>query len=173
MTSDSVSQHREESNKSVDVAVITVSDTRTLETDRGGATILELLAPTEHQVVHRLIVADEPKEIIDAIQQVTESPYVVPAKAILITGGTGISARDQTYETITKLLDKTIPGYGELFRMLSYEEIGAASMLSRATGGIRGNTVILTMPGSTAAVKLAMQKLIIPEIAHLVHEANK
>ena len=166
MTSDSVSQHREEAANEINVAVITVSDTRTIETDRGGQTILDLLEPTNHRVISRAIVKDEPREIVATINSVT-------ADAILITGGTGISARDQTYETITELLDKPIPGYGELFRMLSYEEIGAASMLSRATGGIRGKTVILTMPGSTNAVKLAMNKLIIPELAHLVHEATK
>ena len=95
------------------------------------------------------------------------------AQAILITGGTGISARDQTFETISGLLDKTLPGYGELFRMLSYQEIGAAAMLSRTVGGIMGQTVVLTMPGSRAAVRLAMEGLILPEIAHLVHEATK
>lgn len=172
MTSDSVSQHRNESAKTINVAVITVSDTRTMETDRGGQTILDLLEGTDHQVVSRVIVRDEPQEIVHAIE-LAVSLADSPAAAILITGGTGISSRDQTYETITELLDKPIPGYGELFRMLSYEEIGAASMLSRATGGIRGNTVILTMPGSTAAVTLAMEKLIIPELAHLVHEATK
>ncbi len=168
MNSDSVSQHRNEAANAISVAVITVSDTRTMETDRGGQTILDLLEGTEHRVVSRVIVRDEPAEIVKAVED-----SLTVAGAILITGGTGISNRDQTYETITGLLNKPIPGYGELFRMLSYEEIGAASMLSRATGGIRGNTVILTMPGSTAAVKLAMEKLIIPELAHLVHEASK
>jgi molybdenum cofactor biosynthesis protein B len=93
--------------------------------------------------------------------------------AILLTGGTGIAARDQTFETISKLLDKEMPGYGELFRMLSYEEIGPAAMLSRAIGGTIDRVLVLTMPGSTAAVRLAMEKLIVPELGHLVHEATK
>ena len=93
--------------------------------------------------------------------------------AILITGGTGIGSRDQTFETVVSLLSKTLPGYGELFRMLSYEEIGAAAMLSRAIGGLMKKTVVLTMPGSPAAVRLAMEKLIIPELGHLVREARK
>jgi molybdenum cofactor biosynthesis protein B len=92
---------------------------------------------------------------------------------MLITGGTGISSRDQTYETVTGLLTKPLPGYGELFRMLSYEEIGAAAMLSRATGGVMGRTVVLTMPGSRAAVSLAMEKVILPELSHLVREARR
>ena len=167
MSSESVSQHRQEAHKQIRCAVITVSDTRTIETDRGGQTILEFLASANHEVVNRVIVPDEPSRITAAIQQLSS------AEAILITGGTGISKRDQTYETIVELLDKEISGYGELFRMLSFKEIGAAAMLSRATGGIMENTVILTMPGSTAAVRLAMEQLILPELAHLVFEANK
>src|SRR5262249_13791897 len=93
--------------------------------------------------------------------------------AILLTGGTGIGSRDQTFETIAPLLTKTLPGFGEIFRMLSYEEIGAAAMLSRAIAGSIGSTVVLAMPGSTAAVRLAMEKLILPEIAHLVREARR
>ena len=93
--------------------------------------------------------------------------------AVLITGGTGIAARDRTFETISGLLTKTMPGYGELFRMLSYDDIGPAAMLSRAVGGVLKGVVILTMPGSTAAVQLAMDKLIVPEIGHLVFEARK
>ena len=90
-----------------------------------------------------------------------------------MTGGTGVSHRDQTFETISALLTKPLPGYGELFRMLSYEQVGPAAMLSRAIGGVCGRTIVLTMPGSPAAVQLAMEKLIVPELAHLVHEARK
>jgi molybdenum cofactor biosynthesis protein B len=93
--------------------------------------------------------------------------------AVLVTGGTGIGSRDQTCETVTALLTKPLPGYGELFRWLSYEEIGAAAMLSRATGGLMGRTVLLTMPGSRAAVRLAMDKVILPELNHLVREARR
>ena len=167
MSSESATQHRKDAGKSICCAVITVSDTRTLETDRGGQTIVDLLTEGNHEIVSRDIVADEPTQITVTIRN------RAAAEAILITGGTGISRRDQTYEAIVGLLDKEIPGYGELFRMLSYKEIGAAAMLSRATGGIMGQTVLLTMPGSTAAVRLAMQKLILPELAHLVFEANK
>ncbi len=93
--------------------------------------------------------------------------------AVLLTGGTGITRRDQTYETVSRLLTKPLPGYGELFRMLSYQDIGTAAMLSRATGGLMGRTVVLTMPGSPAAVRLAMDKVILPELGHLVREAQR
>ena len=93
--------------------------------------------------------------------------------AVLMTGGTGIAARDRTFETVSNLLTKAMPGYGELFRMLSYAEIGAAAMLSRAVGGVAGRQVILTMPGSPAAVRLAIEKLILPELGHLVREASR
>lgn len=168
MSSESATQHRAEASRSIRCAVVTVSDTRTLETDTGGQTIVDLLEAAEHQVTSRVIVRDEPDQMRAAIVQACDQ-----AQAILITGGTGISARDQTFETISGLLDKTLPGYGELFRMLSYQEIGAAAMLSRTVGGIMGQTVVLTMPGSRAAVRLAMEGLILPEIAHLVHEATK
>ena len=123
-----------------------------------------------HKVLSREIVPDEPDRIRSLLTALRDRDDV---DAILLTGGTGISARDQTYETVTALLDKVIPGYGELFRMLSYEEIGAAAMLSRAVGGLSGRKVVLTMPGSRAAVRLAMQKVILPELGHLVHEARK
>ena len=108
--------------------------------------------------------------IRDILQRWTADALV---EAIVITGGTGIAARDNTFETITALLSKPLPGYGELFRMLSYEQIGPAAMLSRATGGLIGTTVVLTMPGSIAAVELAINRLILPELGHLVHEATK
>ena len=149
-------------------SVVTISDTRTMETDRGGQLILDYLDRAGHQVVSRSIVRDEPEEIKTVVRQAEEQ-----SQAILMTGGTGISPRDNTFDTISRLMDSPIPGYGELFRMLSYQEIGAASMLSRAIAGILGQTVLLTMPGSTAAVKLAMEKLILPELAHLVHEVRK
>jgi molybdenum cofactor biosynthesis protein B len=150
--------------------VITVSDTRTLETDRGGQLIVELLAAAGNTVSERRIVPDDPREIEPLLQQLA-APETVDA--ILITGGTGIAARDQTFETVSGLLTKIMPGYGELFRMLSYEDIGPAAMLSRAIGGVLNNVVVLTMPGSVAAVGLAMKKLIVPEIGHLVYEARK
>jgi molybdenum cofactor biosynthesis protein B len=168
--SESTTQHRCESPKNVRVAVVTVSDTRTLETDRGGQLIVEMLTAAGHEVVGRQIVRDEPRSIGPLVRQLADA---TTTDAILITGGTGIAARDQTYETISGLLTKTMPGYGELFRMLSYEDIGPAAMLSRAIGGVLDGVVVLTMPGSVAAVRLAMEKLIVPEVGHLVYEARK
>jgi len=170
MPSQSTAQHRCDSPKSVRCAVVTVSDTRTLETDRGGQLIVELLAAAGHAVSERRIVRDDPREIEPLLKQLA-----VPetTDAILLTGGTGIAARDKTFETVSGLLTKVMPGYGELFRMLSYEDIGPAAMLSRAIGGVLNNVIVLTMPGSVAAVGLAMEKLIVPEIGHLVYEARK
>jgi molybdenum cofactor biosynthesis protein B len=168
--STSTAQHRCDSPKSVRCAVITVSDTRTLETDKGGKLVADLLAAGGHQVAGRQIVRDDPMEIGPLVHKLADPALV---DAILITGGTGIAARDQTFETVSGLLTKTMPGYGELFRMLSYDQIGPAAMLSRAVGGVRDRVVILTMPGSMAAVQLAMEKLIVPEIGHLVFEARK
>lgn len=163
-------EHRQDAPEAVACAVITVSDTRTLATDRGGATVVEMLEGAGHKVVARTILPDDPAELTTAIQQFAEAAEI---DAVLLTGGTGISPRDQTPEAVRGLLTKELPGYGELLRALSYEEIGAAAMLSRALGGLVERTVVLTMPGSTAAVRLAMEKLILPELAHLVREATK
>lgn len=168
--SESTAQHRCESPKCVRCAVVTVSDTRTLETDRGGQLIVELLAAAGHLVVSREIVRDEPLSIGPLVRKLANATMT---DAILITGGTGIAARDQTFETVSALLTKTLPGYGELFRMLSYADIGPAAMLSRAIGGVLDGVIVLTMPGSVAAVRLAMEKLIAPEVGHLVYEARK
>lgn len=168
--STSTTQHRQESPRSVRVAVVTVSDTRTIETDRGGQLVVDMLASSGHMIAGREITPDEPARIRALIEKFADPQAI---DAVLITGGTGITARDQTYETISGLLTKTMPGYGELFRMLSYEEIGPAAMLSRAIGGVMGGVLVLTMPGSVAAVRLAMEKLIVPEIGHLVYEARK
>jgi molybdenum cofactor biosynthesis protein B len=170
MPSESTAQHRCQSPKSVRCAVVTVSDTRTLETDRGGQLIVEMLTAGGHAVAGREIVPDDPRAIEPLVRKLADPSAT---DAILITGGTGIAARDQTFETISALLDKTLPGYGELFRMLSYEDIGPAAMLSRAIGGVLKNVIVLTMPGSVAAVRLAMEKLIVPEVGHLVYEARK
>jgi molybdopterin adenylyltransferase len=150
--------------------VITVSDTRTLETDRGGALVVQLLEAGGHSVVSREIVKDDPSQIRTLLQRLADPAAV---DAILITGGTGITARDKTFETVSELLTKPMPGYGELFRMLSYADIGPAAMLSRAVGGVMNDVILLTMPGSMAAVQLAMEKLIVPEVGHLVYEARK
>lgn len=166
----SVEQHRSEAPASVRCAVITVSDTRTLETDTGGATVVQRLVDDGHEVVHRQILRDEPKPMRKLLRELHDGGMV---QATLLTGGTGITVRDQTYETVTALLTKPLPGYGELFRMLSYREIGPAAMLSRAVGGAMGEMIVLTMPGSRAAVELAMDKLILPELTHLVRESQR
>jgi molybdenum cofactor biosynthesis protein B len=163
-------QHRAESPKSVRCAVITVSDTRTAQTDTGGATIVELLTAAGHTVVDRQIIPDEPESMRALLTGLRDRGDV---DVVLTTGGTGVGSRDQTFETVAGLLDKRLPGYGELFRMLSYEQVGAAAMLSRAVGGLIGRTVLLTMPGSAAAVRLAMNQLILPELGHLVREARR
>ena len=166
----SVQQHRAEGPPSVRCAVITVSDTRTLATDTGGRTIAERLLAAGHTLVERHIIPDEPDRMRPLLHELQQRPDI---DAVLLTGGTGIASRDQTYETVSQLLTKPLPGYGELFRTLSYAEIGAAAMLSRAVGGLLGRTVVLTMPGSTAAICLAMDKLILPELGHLVREARR
>lgn len=168
--SESTRQHRCESPKTVRCSVVTVSDTRTLESDKGGQLIVEMLSAAGHELIAREIVPDDPRSIEPLVRRLADP---AACDAILITGGTGIAARDRTFETIAGLLDKTMPGYGELFRMLSYDDIGPAAMLSRAIGGVIDRVVVLTMPGSVAAVRLAMDKLIVPEIGHLVFEARK
>lgn len=163
-------EHRATAPQALRCAVITVSDTRTLETDTGGQAVIERLTAAGHQVEAREIIPDEPQRMGELLRRFTRSGDL---DAVLLTGGTGLSSRDQTYETVTSLLTKALPGYGELFRMLSFQEIGPAAMLSRATGGLIGKTVVLTMPGSPAGVRLAMEKLIVPELAHLVREARR
>lgn len=170
MTSTSAAEHRAHSPASVACAVVTVSDTRTLENDTGGQAVVERLLAAGHTVAFRTITRDEAAEIRRLILDLTGRGDV---DACLLTGGTGIASRDQTFETVSGLLTKPLPGYGELFRMLSYQEVGAAAMLSRAVGGLVGRAVVLTMPGSPAGVRLAMDKLIVPELAHLVREARR
>jgi molybdopterin adenylyltransferase len=168
--STSTQQHRAEAPPKVHAAVITISDTRTKETDTSGARIVESLEAAGHEIAAWEIVPDEPRRIGDLIERLRSDASL---DAILLTGGTGVGSRDRTFETLEPMLTKTLPGFGELFRVLSYEEIGAAAMLSRAIGGLIGRTVVLAMPGSTAAVRLAMEKLVVPEIAHLVREARR
>ncbi len=168
--SDVPDQHRREAPATVRVAVVTVSDTRTLNTDLGGRTAVEMLSAAGHAIADRRIVRDEPEEIRSLLAAYRDRGEV---DAVLLTGGTGLGSRDQTFETVSALVTKPLPGYGELFRMLSYQEIGPAAMLSRALGGLAGRLVVLTMPGSPAAVRLAVEKLILPELGHLVREARR
>lgn len=166
----SVEQHREAAPDVVRCAVLTVSDTRSAETDTSGALIKEFLSWQGHRVVDYRIVPDEPTRIRETLAEWTDRDEI---EAILTNGGTGVAARDTTYDVIAGLLEKRLDGFGELFRMLSFAEIGAAAMLSRATAGIYRGRVVIAMPGSSNAVRLAMQKLVVPELAHIVYEIRK
>ncbi|MBP90722.1 MAG: molybdenum cofactor biosynthesis protein [Planctomycetaceae bacterium] len=163
-------EHKADAPDKLRCAVITVSDTRTIETDTGGGEVVRFLEEAGHDVVERKIIPDEPDRMRPLLEWFRDAEDV---DVVLMTGGTGISSRDQTFETVTSMITKPLPGYGELFRMLSYQEISAAAMLSRATGGLMERTVLLTMPGSRAAVRLAMEQVILPEINHVVREARR
>lgn len=163
-------EHRAQAPASTRCFVLTISDTRTEATDAGGATIRDLLQGAGHVVTGRTIVRDEPEDVRRVVTEQLANPDV---QVIVTTGGTGISSRDRTYETIVALLEKRLDGFGELFRMLSYEEIGAAAMLTRACAGLAQRKIILSLPGSEHAVRLAMTKLILPELGHLVREAGR
>ncbi len=156
--------HCHERIESVACAIITVSDTRTPETDTSGALIREGLESAGHRVLRCDVVPDDPARVGDRVMTLCKDGA---CQAVLLSGGTGLAPRDSTYEAVATLLDKRLDGFGELFRMLSFAEVGPAAMLSRAVGGVRGSTLIFSMPGSTAAVRLAMDKLILPQLGHL------
>ncbi|RBW71235.1 MogA/MoaB family molybdenum cofactor biosynthesis protein [Bacillus taeanensis] len=167
----SVQEHKKEAPKIVKCKVITISDTRTKETDKSGNLIQQLLEEGGFSISAYEIVKDEQAEIKEAVEAGVASNEV---EVILLNGGTGIAKRDVTIETIQPMLDKEIVGFGELFRMLSYtEDIGSAAILSRAIGGVSESTAIFAMPGSSGAVRLAMTKLIVPELGHVVREIRK
>lgn len=166
----SAEAHRAAAPDSIRCAVLTVSDTRTSGSDASGNLIRETLGFAGHVVVDYRIVPDEPDQIRDVLRGWIARDDV---QAVLSSGGTGIAARDTTYDAIAALLDKRIDGFGELFRMLSWQEVGAAAMLSRAVAGVAGNTLVIAMPGSTNAVRLAMTRLVSPELGHLVYEVSK
>ena len=172
--SESARKHRESSPEKIRVAVLTVSDTRVPETDTGGNIIVELMREAGHEVSHREIVRDDAPRIQEILQSLLANEDV---DAVITTGGTGVSDRDTTYEVVSRLIDKRLDGFGELFRMLSYEEICAAAMLSRAVAGsvatASGSKFIACLPGSSNAVRLAMEKLLVPEIPHVVFELRK
>jgi molybdenum cofactor biosynthesis protein B len=165
-----VRDHQVRGPQHLALAVVTVSDTRTIETDTSGALIIRLAEEAGHRVAVREIVPDEPDRMRPLLLSYRDRADL---HAVLMTGGTGISPRDQTFETVSALLTRTLPGYGELFRMLSYAEIGPACLLSRAVGGLMGEVALFVMPGSRAAVELAMTKVILPELPHVVAEARK
>jgi molybdenum cofactor biosynthesis protein B len=154
----------------VHCAVVTLSDTRTLETDTSGKKIAELLEIAGHLLLDHRILRDDPMALEFSLTELSGRDDI---DVILTTGGTGISRRDQTVAVIEKILEQPLPGFGELFRQLSYTQIGSGAMLSRAVGGIARGKLIFAMPGSAASVELAMTKLILPELRHLVHETQK
>lgn len=168
--SESVQHHREEAVASLSIGIVTISDTRTLDDDTGGALIAELVGQSGHVVASRSIVRDDRDNIVSAILDLAGDPAIDVA---ISTGGTGIARRDVTYEAVSSILDRELAGFGELFRMLSWEEIGSAAMLSRATAGAIGSTAVFALPGSRNAIRLAMERLILPEIAHVVYEIRK
>jgi molybdenum cofactor biosynthesis protein B len=171
MTSSS-EQHREIAAQKgpVRVAIVTVSDTRTRANDTGGDLIEQRVTGAGHEVVFRIIVKDEPDQISTLLDKIAGETN---AQLVLFTGGTGIAPRDTTFDALSRKLEKVMPGFGELFRMLSFNEVGAAAMLSRATAGTYRGKVIFSMPGSPNAVQVAMDKLIMPEIQHLAWEVAR
>ena len=150
--------------------MLTVSDTRTEDTDTGGRAVADLLVAGGHTVTGRSIVKDDAALVRRAVEQQLETDEV---DAIITTGGTGITSRDSTYEAVDALLEKRLDGFGELFRMLSYAQVGAAAMMSRATAGLVRGRILIALPGSEAAVRLAMEKLVLPELGHMVQQARK
>lgn len=163
-------QHKSQAPASVGCFVLTVSDTRTEATDSSGRAIADLLSAAGHRIAGRAIVKDDPSLVRDAVTRQIANADV---QAIITTGGTGISSRDSTYEAVSALLQKKLDGFGEIFRMLSYEQIGSAAMMSRACAGLVAGRVVIALPGSEAAVRLACEKLVIPELGHLVQQASK
>lgn len=161
--------HREtaaERIPSVAMAVVTVSDTRTAETDVNGFYLRARIAEGGHSVAAYRLIKDEPEQVAQVLDEMADSP----ARLILFNGGTGISQRDTTFDVLSRKIEKTMPGFGELFRMLSYGEVGAAAMLSRATAGVYRGKLVFSTPGSPSAVRLAWEKLIEPELRHLAWE---
>lgn len=162
--------HRAGAPGFVRALVVTVSDSRVAATDKSGKLIQERLEAAGHRVVERCLVPDEPDAIRGAVLGAIARPDV---DLILVTGGTGVAPRDTTPETVEPLLDKVLAGFGELFRALSWEEIGPAALLSRAVGGTAGQSAVFVMPGSSAAVRLALERLILPEIGHLLGQLRR
>ncbi len=162
--------HRANAPRSIGCFVLTISDSKTPETDTSGALIRERLTAAGHTVVGHAIVRDEPAQVTAVIRKGCADPAV---EAFLLTGGTGVTSRDSTFEAVEALLDKRLTGFGELFRMLSYQEVGAAAMLSRAQGGVVQGRALFSLPGSPNACRLALEKLIIPELGHVLREVRR
>lgn len=165
----SLETHRRESPERIRFAVLTFSDTRDAASDRGGAYLVERIEQAGHVVGLRSIHADEPDEIAAAVRAAVGA---AECDLVLTTGGTGIAPRDRTYDTLRGLLESEIPGFGELFRQLSFAEIGPAAILSRAIGGLLAGKVVLALPGSPKALRLAMDAIVLPEAGHLVGQTR-
>ncbi len=170
-TSTSTQQHREIAAEQgpVSVAIVTVSDSRTPETDTNAAFLREQLEADGNSVTAYQIIKDEPDQVSDVLDTMAETD----AQIVIFNGGTGIAPRDTTFDVLDRKLEKTLPGFGELFRMFSYDQVGAAAMLSRATAGVYKGKVVISTPGSNAAVRLAWEKLIGPELEHLAWEVGR
>ena len=162
--------HKAHAPHTVGCWVLTISDTKTPETDTSGALIRERLIAAGHRVIGSGIVRDEPTEVQRVVREAAADAAV---QVIIMTGGTGITSRDSTFEAVEAMLDKRLPGFGELFRMLSFEEIGGAAMLSRAQMGIHARRIVVSLPGSPNACRLALDKLVLPELGHLVREVSR
>ncbi|MCI0545661.1 MAG: molybdenum cofactor biosynthesis protein MoaB [Candidatus Rokubacteria bacterium] len=163
-------EHRSHAPRTVGCFVLTISDSKTPETDTSGRLIRELVEAAGHTVSGHGIVKDEPAQVTAVIRKGSADPAV---QVFILTGGTGITSRDSTFETVEALLEKRLTGFGELFRMLSYQEIGAAAMLSRAQAGVVSRRIVFSLPGSPNACRLALEKLILPELGHLIREVGR
>ena len=163
-------EHKANAPHAIGCFVLTISDSKTPETDTSGALIRERLVGAGHTVVGQAIVHDEPAQVTALIRKGCADPAI---EAFILTGGTGVTSRDSTFEAVEALLDKRLTGFGELFRMLSYEEVGAAAMLSRAQGGVVQGRALFSLPGSPNACRLALEKLILPELGHVLREVRR
>ncbi|HYB69365.1 MAG TPA: molybdenum cofactor biosynthesis protein B [Candidatus Bathyarchaeia archaeon] len=163
-------EHKATAPRAIGCFVLTISDSKTPETDTSGALIRERLTQAGHTVVGHAIVRDEPVQVTTIVRQGCADPAV---EAFILTGGTGVTSRDSTFEAVEALLDKRLTGFGELFRMLSYHEVGAAAMMSRAQGGVVRGRALFSLPGSPNACRLALDKLILPELGHVLREVRR
>jgi molybdopterin adenylyltransferase len=163
-------EHKAQAPGTIGCFVLTISDSKTPETDTSGILIREMLQAARHTLLGHAIVKDEPGQVTAVIRQGCADPAL---QAFILTGGTGVTSRDSTFEAVEALLDKRLTGFGELFRMLSYQEIGAAAMLSRAQAGVVQKRALFSLPGSPDACRLALEKLIIPELGHLLREIGR
>jgi len=162
--------HEKQAVERVGCWVITVSDTRTAENDTSGKIIREELEAHGHRLLDYRIVKDEPSQIRELLEEARADGQV---QAVILTGGTGISSRDSTYEVVHRFIDKELPGFGELFRYLSFQEVGPRAILSRAVAGAAGRKLIFSLPGSSGAVRLALRELILPVLGHAVYEVQR